>query len=48
LEAEVDRLKKDRLRACAVKYPVEAETCFHHTVDVARRQQAKSVLEELR
>jgi predicted ATPase len=40
--AELYRLQGELLLARAVEQPTEAETCFHHALDVARQQQAKS------
>jgi class 3 adenylate cyclase/predicted ATPase len=41
-EAELYRLKGELLLAQSVKNDTEAESCFHHALDIARRQQAKS------
>jgi predicted ATPase len=41
-EAELYRLKGELLLGRAAEHHVEAETCFHQALDVARRQQAKS------
>jgi predicted ATPase len=42
-EAELYRLQGELLLARPVKYHAEAETHFHQALDVARRQQAKSL-----
>jgi predicted ATPase len=42
-EAELYRLKGELLLARSVAYYAEAETCFRQALDVARRQQAKSL-----
>jgi predicted ATPase len=42
-EAELYRLKGELLLACAAEHQAEAETCFHRALDVARRQEAKSL-----
>jgi predicted ATPase len=42
-EAELQRLKGELLRARAAEPDTEAETCFRQALDVARRQQAKSL-----
>jgi predicted ATPase len=41
-EAELLRFKGELLLQQAVPDASQAETCFHHALDVARRQQAKS------
>ena len=42
-EAELHRLKGELLLQCSVAQPGEAEACFQQALDVARRQQAKSL-----
>ena len=42
-EAEIYRLKGELLQALSVADQGEVETCFHQALDVARRQQAKSL-----
>ena len=42
-EAELYRLKGELLLARAVESHAEAEACFHQALDVARRQEAKSL-----
>jgi predicted ATPase len=42
-EAELYRLKGELLLARAVEPHAEAEACFHQALDVARRQEAKSL-----
>jgi predicted ATPase len=42
-EAELYRLQGELLLACSTEHHAEAETCFHQALDVARRQQAKSL-----
>jgi predicted ATPase len=42
-EAEVYRLKGELLLACSTDNHAEAETCVHQALDVARRQDAKSL-----
>jgi predicted ATPase/class 3 adenylate cyclase len=42
-EAELHRLKGELLLALLAEKHAEAETCFHHALDIARRQQAKSL-----
>jgi predicted ATPase len=42
-ETELHRLKGELLLARSVEHDVEAATCFHQLLDVARRQQAKSL-----
>jgi predicted ATPase/DNA-binding winged helix-turn-helix (wHTH) protein len=42
-EAELYRLKGKLLLALSQEHQAEAETCFHRALDVARRQQAKSL-----
>ena len=42
-EAELHRLKGELLLALSVEKHTEAETCFHQALDIARRQQAKSL-----
>jgi predicted ATPase len=41
-EAELYRLQGELLLARSAEHHAEAETCFRHALDVARRQQAKS------
>jgi len=41
-EAEMYRLQGELLLARSAEHHAEAETCFRHALDVARRQQAKS------
>ena len=41
-EAELYRLKGELLLVHAAAHHAEAETCFRHALDIARRQQAKS------
>jgi predicted ATPase len=42
-EAELYRLKGELLLALTVENHAEAATCFHHALDIARHQQAKSL-----
>src|SRR4029453_14497076 len=42
-EAELHRLKGELLLAPSEERHAEAETCFHHALTIARRQQAKSL-----
>jgi predicted ATPase len=42
-EAELHRLKGELLRERAVPDAHQAEACFHQALDVARRQQARSL-----
>jgi predicted ATPase len=42
-EAELHRLRGELLLQHTVAQPGEAEACFHQALDVARRQQAKSL-----
>jgi TOMM system kinase/cyclase fusion protein len=42
-EAELYRLKGELLLARSAEHHVEAETCFHQALDIARHQQAKSL-----
>jgi predicted ATPase len=42
-EAELHRLKGGLLLALSTAHHVEATTCFQHALDIARRQQAKSL-----
>ena len=42
-EAELYRLKGELLLARSAEHDAEAETCFHQALDIARRQQAKSL-----
>jgi len=42
-EAELYRLKGELLLTRSAAYDTEAETCFHQALDIARRQQAKSL-----
>ena len=42
-EAEIHRLKGELLLAHSMANQKETEACFHQAVDVARRQQAKSL-----
>jgi predicted ATPase len=42
-EAELHRLKGELLLALSMDNAAEAEACFHQALDVARRQQAKSL-----
>ena len=42
-EAELYRLQGELLLVRSVEHHAEAETCFRHALDVARRQQAKSL-----
>jgi predicted ATPase len=42
-EAELYRLQGELLLAHAVEHDTEAETCFRQALDIARRQQAKSL-----
>ena len=42
-EAELHRLKGELLLALSAEKHTEAETCFHQALDIARRQQAKSL-----
>src|SRR5262245_31096041 len=41
-EAEIYRLKGELLLQGSSENSTEAETCFHHALDIARNQQAKS------
>jgi predicted ATPase len=41
-EPELYRLKGELLLQQSVDHQAEAETCFHHALDIARNQQAKS------
>jgi predicted ATPase len=41
-EAELYRLRGDVLAQAGVGSPTEAESCFHHAIEIARQQQAKS------
>jgi len=41
--AELHRLKGELLLALSTDNAAEAETCFHQALDIARRQQAKSL-----
>jgi predicted ATPase len=41
-EPELYRLKGELLLQCASDNHTEAETCFHHALEIARNQQAKS------
>jgi predicted ATPase/DNA-binding winged helix-turn-helix (wHTH) protein len=42
-EAEIYRLKGQLLLALAAKHDNETEACFHHALNIARRQEAKSL-----
>jgi len=42
-EAELQRLKGELLLAQSPHDPAEAEACFHNALEIARRQQAKSL-----
>jgi predicted ATPase len=42
-EAELYRLRGELLLAPSIDNQAEAETCFHQALDIARRQQAKSL-----
>ena len=42
-EAELYRLKGELLLARSAEHDAEAETCFRQALDIARRQQAKSL-----
>ena len=42
-EAELYRLQGELLLARSTEHDAEAETCFHQALDIARRQQAKSL-----
>jgi TOMM system kinase/cyclase fusion protein len=42
-EAELYRLKGELLRARAAEHHTEADTCFRQALEIARRQQAKSL-----
>jgi predicted ATPase len=42
-EAELHRLKGALLLTLSAEQYAEAETCFHQALDIARRQQAKSL-----
>jgi predicted ATPase/class 3 adenylate cyclase len=42
-EAELYRLRGELLLQCSVAPPEEAEACFQQALDIARRQQAKSL-----
>jgi len=41
-EAEIYRLKGELLLQQSIDHQAEAESCFHHALDIARSQQAKS------
>ena len=41
-EAELHRLKGELLLAASGDQGNEAEMCFHHAIDIARRQQSKA------
>jgi len=41
-EAELYRLKGELLLQQHADHQAEAETCFHHAIEIARNQQAKS------
>jgi predicted ATPase len=41
-EAELHRLKGELLRAQSADSHIEAATCFHHALSIARNQQAKA------
>ena len=42
-EAEIHRLKGELLLARSAENQIEAEACLHKALDIARRQQAKSL-----
>ncbi len=42
-EAELSRLEGELLLARSAEHYADAETCFRHAIDIARRQQAKSL-----
>jgi predicted ATPase len=42
-EAELYRLKGELLLGLSAENHAEAETCFHQALDIARRQQARSL-----
>jgi len=42
-EAELHRLQGELLLARGPEHQMEAESCFHHALDIARRQSAKSL-----
>jgi predicted ATPase len=42
-EAELHRLQGELLLAQSPDHAAAAETCFHHALEVARRQQAKAL-----
>jgi TOMM system kinase/cyclase fusion protein len=42
-EAELHRLEGELLLALSTDHAAQAETCFHQALDIARRQQAKSL-----
>jgi class 3 adenylate cyclase/predicted ATPase len=42
-DPELNRLKGELLLQQSVDHQAEAETCFHHALDIARNQQAKSL-----
>jgi predicted ATPase len=42
-EPEIHRLKGELLQHLSSNHVVEAENCFHHALDIARRQQSKSL-----
>jgi predicted ATPase len=42
-EPELYRLKGELLLQESLDHQVEAEACFHHALDIARNQQAKSL-----
>ena len=42
-EAELHRLKGELLLALSTENAAEAEPCFHQALDIARKQQAKSL-----
>jgi len=42
-EAELHRLQGELLLACSDEHTAQAEICYEHALDTARRQQAKSL-----
>jgi predicted ATPase len=42
-EAELHRLQGELLLACSAEHTAEAEICYQYALDIARRQQARSL-----
>jgi predicted ATPase len=42
-ETEIQRLQGELLLVCSAEHTTEAEGCYQHALDIARRQQAKSL-----